>query len=95
MSTTKDEDDTLLNVPSTDPVIEEEEDTNVMDEHKYIIKDDNIKVKASSIKDSKTVLAWDVDWTLNGVGMVLIFAGRSIYSFWFGIFFLNSFLFVE
>ena len=54
MSTTKDKDDTLLNVPSTASVIEEE-DAIVVDEHKYIIKDDDIKVKAGSIKDSNIV----------------------------------------
>ena len=94
MPTTKDKDDTLINFPSTASVIEEE-DSIVVDEHKYIIKDDDIKVKAGSIKDLNTVLAWDVDRTLNRVGMVTLFAGGSIYSLWFDIFFPSNFLFVE
>ena len=94
MSTTKDEDDTLLNVPSTASVIKEEE-LIVVDEYKYIIKDDDIKVKAGSIKDSNTVMEWDVSQILNGVGIVILFAGGSIYSLGFDIFFLMDFLFVE
>ena len=55
MSTTKDEDDTLFNIPSIASLIEEE-DPIVVDEQKYIIKDDIIKVKVSSIKDLNAVL---------------------------------------
>ena len=80
MSTTKDKDDTLLNVPNTASEIEEEEDTIVIVELKYIVKVKDDSIKDGSIKDSNTVLAWDVDQTLNGVGMVIIFAGGSIYS---------------
>ena len=50
MSTTKDKDDILLNVPNTASEIEEEEDAIVIVEHKYIIE-----VKDDSIKDSNTV----------------------------------------
>ena len=49
MSTPKDHNDTLLNNPSSASVIEEE-DTIVIDEHRYIIKDSDIKVKDGSIK---------------------------------------------
>ena len=55
MSTPKDQNGTLLNAPSSASVIEEE-DTIVIDEHMYIIRDDDIKVKSGSIKDSNTVL---------------------------------------
>ena len=53
MSTTKDKDDTLLNVPSSASVIEEEE-MIVVDEHRYIIKDSDIKVKDGSISKIQT-----------------------------------------
>ena len=52
MSTTKDKDDTLLNVPSTASVIEEEEDAIVVDEHKYIIKDDCLSLSLLHYKIS-------------------------------------------
>ena len=38
----------------------EEGDAIIIDEQRYIIKDDDIKVRAGSIKDSNTVMEWDV-----------------------------------
>ena len=61
MSTTKDKDDTLLNVPNTALEIEEEEDPIVVVEHKYIIKvkdgkiDNNMVNDNGGFKDSNTV----------------------------------------
>ena len=49
MSTPKDQNDTLLNAPSSATVIDEE-DTIHLDEHRYIIKDSDIKVKAGQDK---------------------------------------------
>ena len=95
MSTTKDKDDATTNVSNTASEIEEEEYAIVIVEHNYIVKVKDDSIKDGSIKDSNTVLAWDVDQTLKGVGMVIIFAGRSIGSLWFDIFFLNDFLIVE
>ena len=85
----------IVNVPNTVSKIEEEKDAIVVVELKYIVKVKDDSIKDGSIKDSNTVLAWDVYRTLTGVGMVIIFAGGSIYSLWFDIFFLNDFLFVE
>ena len=57
MFPTKDEDDMLLNVPNTASEIEEEEDTIVTVDHKYIVKVKDDSIKDGSIKDSNTVLA--------------------------------------
>ena len=66
MSTTKDKIDNATNVPNTAPDMEENADTEVDVEHKYIIKvnDDTIdnnkvqddgSIKVGSFKDSNTV----------------------------------------
>ena len=61
MSTTKDEDDNATNVPNTASDIEEEEDTKVEVEHKYIIQvnddtsDNNVVDDDGGFKDSNTV----------------------------------------
>ena len=66
MSTTKDKVDDATNVPNTAPDMEENADTEVDVEHKYIIKvnDDTIdnnkvqddgSIKVGSFKDSNTV----------------------------------------
>ncbi len=79
MSTTKDKVDNATNVPNTAPDMEENADTEVDVEHKYIIEvdDDTIdknKVQDDgSIKDSNTVQAKDVDQTIDGEGMVKLF----------------------
>ena len=79
MSTTKDKVDDATNVPNTAPDMEENADTEVDVEHKYIIEVnddtiDNNKVQDDgSIKDSNTVQARDVDQTIDGEGMVKLF----------------------
>ena len=70
MSITKDKHETLLKNPSSASVIEEE-DTIVVDEHRYIIKDSDIKVKAGSIKarfkHSLGMRCWsNLEWSRNG-----------------------------
>ena len=61
MSTTKDKDDNATNVPNTASDIEEEEDTKVKVEHKYIIQvnvdmiDNNVVNDNGSFKDSNTI----------------------------------------
>ena len=61
MSTTKDKDDDTTNVPNSASEIEEEEDTKVVVEHKYIIKvkddtiDNNMVNDNGGFKDSITV----------------------------------------
>ena len=80
ISTTKDLLDDATNVPNTASDIEEEEDTEVEVEHKYIIKvnddtiDNNVVGDDGGFKDSNTVQARDVDRTLDGEGMVELFA---------------------
>ena len=79
MSSSKDHNDTLLYNPSSDSVIEEE-NTMVIDENRYIIKDGDIKVTLVASKQGKTrfkhslgMRCWlNLDWSKNG----FIFAGR-------------------
>ena len=79
MSTTKDKVDDATNVPNTAPDMEENADTEVDVEHKYIIEVnddtiDNNKVQDDgSIKNSNTVQGRDVDQTIDGEGMVKLF----------------------
>ena len=78
MSSFKDQNDTLLNNPSSASVIEEE-NTMVIEENRYIIKDGDIKVTLVASKQGKTrfkhslgMRYWlNLDWSKNG----FIFAG--------------------
>ena len=87
MATTKDKNYNATNVPNTASEIEEEEDTKVIVEHKYImeVKDDTINDNVvnddGGFKDSNTVQARDVDQTLNGEGMVVLFAGTLFIAY--------------
>ena len=86
MSTTKDKVDDTTNVPTTVPDMEQNEDRDVELEQKYIIqvKDDTLDNNEfqdnGDFKDSNTVQAIDVDRTLDGEGMIELFASTLFYS---------------
>ena len=74
MSTPKDHNDTLLNNPSSASVIEEE-NTMVVEENRYIIKDGDIKVTLVASKQGETrfkhslgMRFWlNLDWSENPI----------------------------
>ena len=84
MSTTTDKLDDSTDVPNTTPDMEENVDTEVDVECKYILKvnDDTLdNIKVGSLKDLNTVEARVVDRTIDGEGIVKLFVTEPFTAF--------------